>query len=237
MSLERVLEPEVMDTEEEARDYDAMSHDVVNLRFCEDFIALARASNAMRVLDVGTGTALIPIEICKRAENVTVDAIDLGEHMLRAAEQNVRRHGLEARIRLHRMDAKRTPWPSGSFQAVISNSIVHHIPEPGEVMGEMVRLLGSGGLLFVRDLLRPKSKEEAENLVTIHSPPDNRPDNEPENGIDVERHRRQRNLFLASLYAALDLKEITSLVTQFQIPASAVQVTSDRHWTLAWRRP
>ena len=40
MPLPRVLEPEVMDTEEEASDYDAMDHGGVNARFCEDLLAL-----------------------------------------------------------------------------------------------------------------------------------------------------------------------------------------------------
>ena len=40
---------------------------------------------------------------------------------------------------MERQDAKRLPYPSHSFAAVISNSIVHHIPEPGKVLAEMVR--------------------------------------------------------------------------------------------------
>ena len=38
--LDRVLEPEVMDTEDEARDYDAMDHSQVNRVFVADFLAL-----------------------------------------------------------------------------------------------------------------------------------------------------------------------------------------------------
>ena len=41
-----------------------------------------------------------------------------------------------------------------TFGAVMSNSIVHHIPEPASVLAEMVRVAAPGGLLFVRDLLR-----------------------------------------------------------------------------------
>ena len=37
--LPRTLEPEVMDSVEEARDYDAMDHAVVNRVFVEDFLA------------------------------------------------------------------------------------------------------------------------------------------------------------------------------------------------------
>ena len=53
--LPRVLEPEVMDSAEEAHDYDAMDHGTVNRLFVEDFLAGWDGSNP--ILDVGTGTA------------------------------------------------------------------------------------------------------------------------------------------------------------------------------------
>ena len=37
--LDRILEPEVMDTAEEARDYDSMDHSTVNDLFASDFLA------------------------------------------------------------------------------------------------------------------------------------------------------------------------------------------------------
>ena len=66
--LERVLEPEVMDTPEEAVDYDSMDHGTVNRVFVDDFLAAepAARSATLRVIDIGTGTAQIPIELCRR---------------------------------------------------------------------------------------------------------------------------------------------------------------------------
>ena len=52
------------------------------------------------------------------------------------------------RIRVMRMDAKATPWPDGSFDAVMSNSIVHHIPDPRHVLTEVWRLVRPGGVLY-----------------------------------------------------------------------------------------
>src|SRR5438105_4055267 len=139
--LPRVLEPEVMDSAEEARDYDAMDHSQVNRAFVVDFLAFFTPLTPLPgniVLDVGTGTAQIPIELCRQNAIVNVVAVDLAEHMLRVAKENVQRAGLANRIRLERVDAKRSPGPAGRFAAVISNSIVHHIPEPAAVLAEMV---------------------------------------------------------------------------------------------------
>src|SRR5689334_18211694 len=100
MPLPRVLEPEVMDTAEEARDYDAMDHAAVNDRFCADL--LAEGSVGPSVLDVGTGTALIPIELCRRAPSIHIVAIDLAQHMLSLAQENVMQAGFANRIMLDR---------------------------------------------------------------------------------------------------------------------------------------
>ncbi|HEY1696453.1 MAG TPA: class I SAM-dependent methyltransferase [Polyangiaceae bacterium] len=233
--LPRVLEPEVMDTDEEARDYDAMDHGDVNARFVADLLAargtLSTGARPARVLDVGTGTALIPVELCRRDAGVQVDAIDLASHMLALAERNVARAGLAGRIRVAKVDAKKGPWPPGTFDVVMSNSIVHHIPEPAEMLGEAWRLVKAGGRLFVRDLERPATDARVAELVAAYAPiPDGPPDLRA-------MHLRQRGLLEASLRAALTADEVRALVGALGIPAASVATTSDRHWTLSCEKP
>jgi hypothetical protein len=55
--LPRSLEPEMMDGEQEAREYGAMDHREVNARFVADLLAVG--APLRRVLDVGTGTAVV----------------------------------------------------------------------------------------------------------------------------------------------------------------------------------
>jgi ubiquinone/menaquinone biosynthesis C-methylase UbiE len=230
MPLPRVPEPEAMDSAEEAADYDAMDHGQVNARFCEDLLATAPLPG--RVLDVGTGTALIPVELCRRAPAASVEGIDLAGHMLALAERNVQQAGLAGRITLSRRDAKRTGWADGSFDTVVSNSIVHHIPEPGDAFAEMWRLVRAGGRLFVRDLERPESNARVAELVALYA-------TIPE-GLTPQvraRHERQRALFDASLRAALTVDEVRQTVAALGIAAGAVQRTSDRHWTLSCGKP
>src|SRR3954462_3193329 len=101
--LARILEPEVMDSAEEACDYDAMDHATVNRVFVTDFLTVWNGKNP--ILDGGTGTAQIPIELCRRDPRPQVHAIALAEQMLRVGRDNVRRAGLEGRVRLERCDA------------------------------------------------------------------------------------------------------------------------------------
>lgn len=219
-----------MDTAQEASDYDAMDHREVNARFVDDLLAAQPSPG--RVLDVGTGTALIPIELCRRAPGASVDAIDLAAHMLELAKRNVARAGLEGRVRPALQDAKKAGWPEAAFDTVMSNSIVHHIPDPRDVLAEMWRLTRPGGTLFVRDLARPAEDDRVRELVATYAavPAGLTPDVRA-------MHERQRDLFEASLRAALTVEEVQAMVAPLGIPAGSVRMTSDRHWTLSCRRP
>ncbi len=212
--LPRTLETEAMDTAAEARDYDDMDHAAVNRVFVADFLAVYRGTG--RVLDVGTGTARIPVELCRQAPHLTVVAIDLAAHMLAIGRENVSRAGLADRVTLERVDAKAMPYPSSAFAAVVSNSILHHIPEPGVAIGEMLRVLAPGGFLFVRDLLRPEDDATVKRLVDTYA-------------ADATPHQRQ--MFDDSFHAALTLAEVRALVADRGSDPANVTQTSDRHWT------
>lgn len=222
--LPRVLETEVMDTAAEAADYDSMDHGEVNRRFVDDLLTWVPSatpdSSPTRILDVGTGTAQIPIELASRSLSVKITAVDLAAHMLQLAQRNVIAAGLGSAVRLEHVDAKGLPFADASFDVVMSNSIVHHIPEPLDALCEMRRVLRPGGLLFVRDLLRPPDEATLAHLVTTYAG-------------DANSHQRQ--MFADSLHAALTLEEIRSLLAALSLPVDWVRQTTDRHWTIAGR--
>lgn len=213
--IPRVLEPEVMDTPEDATDYDQMDHSEVNHRFASDFLSACPLPPGP-ILDVGTGTAQIPIELCRQHPAVVVHAIDLAEEMLILAAANVTAAGLDARIRLEKANGRQLPYPDGRFVAVVSNSIIHHIPNPFECFAEMVRVCSPGGTLFVRDLLRPHTNEQLEHLVATYA---------------GNANPHQRQLFSDSLRAALTLAEVQTLVVELGFDRETVRQTTDRHWT------
>jgi ubiquinone/menaquinone biosynthesis C-methylase UbiE len=213
--IPRVLEPEVMDTPADAGDYDRMDHSAVNRAFAADFLA-AWPTRSGLVLDVGTGTAQIPVELCRQAGGFHVLAVDAAAEMLTLADRNVFAAGLGDRIRTELVDAKGLSYADGAFAAVISNSIVHHIPEPHGVLAEMVRVCKPGGVLFVRDLFRPDSNPELDGLVGLYAG-------------DATPHQRQ--LFADSLRAALTVTELQELVGRLGFAPETVRQTSDRHWT------
>jgi ubiquinone/menaquinone biosynthesis C-methylase UbiE len=148
--------------------------------------------------------------------------IDLAMQMLATAGRNVEEAGLGGRIRLARGDAKRLAAPNASFEAVVSNTIVHHIPDPAPALAEMARLVEPGGTVMVRDLARPADQAEVDRLVALYA------------GRESEAARA---LFEASLHAALTAGEVRAIIEGLGLPGAGVSMTSDRHWTWAWHRP
>jgi len=245
MSLPRILETEVMDTPLGALDYNTMDHSAVNRVFVDDLLAALASSrfkvqgskliaasatlnfehgtlnstdraNLLDILDLGTGTALIPIELCRRFEQCRVIACDAAVSMLDQAQYNLAAVNYNDRIQLKLVDAKALPFHETRFDVVMSNSIIHHIPEPLAVLREAVRVARPGGLLFIRDLLRPDSEEQRQQLVATDA---------------AAANDHQRQMSADSLHAALSLEEIRDLVASLGFPRDSVQQTSDRHWT------
>ena len=212
----RVLEPEEMDTIAEAVAYDAMDHRVVNHRFVDDALALSPTPH--RILDVGTGTGLIAIVFAARAKLVQVTAVDLAGHMLEAAARNVARAVLTDRVALARVDAKGLPYAPGDFDLIVSNSVVHHIPDPRAFFAEIARVAGDRASVFVRDLCRPADQSTLDALVTTYA---------------SNESTEARALFRASLHAALTVDEVQSMANEAGLRGVSARLTSDRHWTLA----
>lgn len=221
MPLPRVLEPEVMDSYEEARDYDAMDHSAVNAVFVTDLLATGPVVGEL--LDVGTGTARIPCELCARAPDCRIVASDLSTFMLDQARYTLVLfdQAQTGRIMLDHCDAKAMPYEDARFDLVFSNSIIHHIPEPLAVFRESLRVLKPGERIFFRDLVRPPDLATLEGLVATYA-------------AGESDHARQ--MFTDSLHAAFTLDEIRAFVGELGFPPETVQMTSDRHWTWSARK-
>ncbi len=204
-----------MDTWLEASAYDAMDFTVANGAFAADAIALD--PDAVKVLDVGTGTARIPILMCQQRPQYLVTAVDLAQSMLIIGQRNVEEAQLTQRIRLERVDAKRMPYPDLEFDAIVSNSLVHHLPEPLSLFKEVNRLVRPGGALLIRDLVRPETEQQLDELVASS------------NTYDT----RQQQLFRDSLKAALTLAEVRDLIDCVGFQQVTLAQTSELHWTIA----
>lgn len=216
--LPRTLEPEVMSDRDEAECYDKMDHAAVNRGFVDDLLAPGEFGSD--VCDLGTGTALIPVELCSRRPDIRVMAVDASSAMLDLAVYRIEVAAMRQRIHLCQARVGALPFEDAFFDAVISNSLVHHLSEPALFFADCRRIGRGGALIFVRDLLRPSSAEEVEQLVALHAA------NEPP---------QAQQLFRQSLHASLTLPEVQQLIEAAGLSAANLHASSDRHWTWSCR--
>lgn len=221
MAIPRQLEPEFVDTAKESQDYRDMDHESVNARFVTDLLAGGQIGD--RVIDMGCGPCLIPVELCKRDPNVQVMGLDAAMEMLELARFEIEFAGLVERVFLEHVDVKSMPYfDEDIVDTVISNTLLHHLPQPELALQAAIRIVKPGGRLFIRDLVRPDSEDAVQQLVALHA---------------GEAETAGKQLLTQSLRAALTLAEIRSLASALGISDDHVQMTSDRHWTLDWRHP
>jgi ubiquinone/menaquinone biosynthesis C-methylase UbiE len=222
MPLSRVLEPEEMAGADEAAEYDSMDFSATDDAFAERAAKLARPGGW--IVDIGCGNAKIPLAIAALVPDSLVCAIEMSNEMLAVAARNRARASESGqRVVLVRGDAKRLPFPSRSASLVVSNSLIHHIPDPRSVFHEIARVLetSDGGnarpRILIRDLVRPNSESELASLAQTYS-----------SGWSA----LQRRLYEDSLHAALSLDEVRAYAAEAGLRGVRIEQVTDRHWSL-----
>jgi ubiquinone/menaquinone biosynthesis C-methylase UbiE len=155
--------------------------------------------------------------LARRAPDLRVLAVDLAESMLSRARAHVAASGVGDRVTVLRSDAKASGFADGRFDLVLSNSLVHHIPEPVAFFAEVARIARPGGAILIKDLYRPATATEHRQLVAQYA---------------SDCSRRQRELFSDSLRAALREEEVRIACARAGLTGVTIRRASDRHWTV-----
>lgn len=132
-------------------------------RWRSEAIARLEITQTGAILDVGSGTGDIALEISRRYDGVNIVAVDFTPEML---EIGRRRPG-SARITWVIADAMHLPFRSDSFQGVISGFLLRNVASVPAALAEQARLCQPGGRLAVLDTTRPRPNTFAP-LVQFH---------------------------------------------------------------------
>ncbi len=86
----------------------------------------------------------------------TVVGLELHEPSLARARARAAELGAGHRLRFGKAARGRIPFPFGSFEALVSEFVVHRSPEPTEIgQAEMARVVRHGGRIVLTDVLAP----------------------------------------------------------------------------------
>jgi SAM-dependent methyltransferase len=211
--MKRELEPEVMDDPAQAVAYAQADFAGVNQGFVDRFLALTPLAQG-DVVDLGCGPADILIRLAAARPALRCVGIDASLPMLGHAGRDVRARGAVASLLPTAARLGALPFADGSFDAVVSNSLLHHLPEPRLFWDEVRRLARPKATVLVMDLHRPATADGARGIVETYAR------DEPE---------ILRRDFYHSLLAAFTLDEVRE-----QLRAGALELgcelVSDRHW-------
>lgn len=212
--MDRVLEPEIMDDPDQVLAYAGADFDKENQGFVDQFLGLYDDLERAHVVDMGCGPGDIAIRLARSHPTCRITGIDASSPMIACAEQAVQKAGFTDRIRFlcQRFQDVTLPAPA---DAIISNSLAHHVPNPLQFWYGIKTLIKPGGPVLVMDLLRPDSLEDAQAIVDQYAA------HEPE---------RLQQDFLHSLLAAFTEDEVASHLAELNLSRLMVDVPDDRHW-------
>ncbi len=215
MSLSRTAEPDLMEDMEQARAYAFADFEQPHNHFIElvkqhfpgeEFDCL--------VLDLGCGTADISERFAAAFPKMRMHGIDGSEAMLHFARINIDAVRLHEQIRLFKRTLPAENLPKEKYSAIICNSLLHHLKDPMVLWQSIKQFAAPGAPIFVMDLMRPASAEEADALTRLHA------SNEP---------AVLQQDFNNSLHAAYTPDEVETQLQQAGLTGLKVEIVSDRH--------
>ncbi|HSE57280.1 MAG TPA: class I SAM-dependent methyltransferase [Nitrospiraceae bacterium] len=217
--MERQLEPELMDDPEQAAAYARANFESENQGFVDRFGEYFPDFEEGQVFDLGCGPGDIPVRFVRAYPLCRVTGVDASRPMLDLAQQAVAAAGLSGRIELHceRIQSFRPAEPA---DAIISNSLLHHLPHPLQFWHAVRRLVKPGGAVLVMDLLRPESPEAAQAIVETYA------------ANEAPILKRD---FYHSLLAAFTEDEVAAQLTQMNLSRLLIDMVDDRHWIVGGR--
>jgi ubiquinone/menaquinone biosynthesis C-methylase UbiE len=210
-----------MDELEQARAYAQADFDEPNASFVAHFADHFPDFTYGTVADLGCGPGDIALRFARRWPNCIVHGLDGSTAMLGFAAEVLRGEPeLHSRVQFVLGRLPGVPMPLARYDAVVSNSLLHHLPDPA-VLWNSVRELGADGArVLVMDLCRPATPVDAQATVEAYA------------GGEPEILKRD---FFYSLCAAFEPGEVEQQLEQCGLRSLSVEVVSDRHMLISGR--
>ncbi len=216
MTMDRTLEPEVMDDPEQALVYAQADFEKENQGFVDRFREYFPDFSDGHALDLGCGPGDIPIRFAQAFPACRITGVDASAPMVRLAEEAVQKAGLSDRITF-RCERFQDLAGTNIVEAAISNSLLHHVPNPLQFWHKLRLTVKPGSPVLVMDLFRPDSPEEAQAIVDRYA----------SGAPDLLRRD-----FYNSLLAAFTEDEIASQLARMNLTRLLIDVPDDRHWVV-----
>jgi len=109
----------------------------------------ADLNSTHNVLDIGTGTGIIPFYICSKVSSVV--GVDISAEMIRVANQKQEKSNIR-NITFQVQDSYNLSFPDKSFDVVIASNLLHIVYEPDKPLNEVKRVMKDNGIFIAPTL-------------------------------------------------------------------------------------
>ncbi|MBD3370428.1 metalloregulator ArsR/SmtB family transcription factor [Candidatus Fermentibacteria bacterium] len=109
------------------------------------------------LVEIGCGTGKLMVRLSGSCGRII--GVDQSAEMLSRAAKRVIEAGISKRAELRLGDAEHIPVGDGRADGVLMNMVLHHVPEPAEVLFECARILRSGGILILAELTEHQNSD------------------------------------------------------------------------------
>jgi 2-polyprenyl-3-methyl-5-hydroxy-6-metoxy-1,4-benzoquinol methylase len=165
-TMDRVAEPhELMLSTDQAQAYGTADLTRFNGTLLDAFQFHFASFSTGTVLDLGCGAADISIRFARTYPAAKVVGVDGSPAMLAFARECVKKSGLGAQIELRHGFLPGASLELGSYDAVVANSLLHHLWDPADLWRAISNCIRPGTAVMVVDLIRPNAPEQATKLV------------------------------------------------------------------------
>jgi ubiquinone/menaquinone biosynthesis C-methylase UbiE len=125
--------------------------------FIENLIQLTPCKSEDVVLDVATGTGVIPLKLIQRGKRAgKIHGLDITLAMLQRARRKTRDAPANGLVALTCASAMAMPYRDGFFDVIVCGLATHHLDVP-LILSEMQRVLKNGGHLTIADVAGSQS--------------------------------------------------------------------------------
>lgn len=214
--MQRILESELMDDVEQAKAYAKADFDESNTLFVQLFTQYSQNWGGQgTILDLGCGPGDIAIRLARAFPECEVHGLDGSEAMLDlAVAASNKASDVGSRVRFINGLVPSAQLPNERYDAVISNSLLHHLHDPALMWSTIKKYSTPGGPVFVMDLVRCGTTEQAQQLVETYAADD------PE---------VLRTDFYNSLLAAFEIAEVRQQLDAAGLSSLRIDQVSNRH--------
>lgn len=142
-----------------AHRYDFLNHTLsmgIDVGWRERLAELLPPQSELKLLDLATGTADVPLTLCQLNPHIQAVGMDLAEKMLDVGREKIEAQRLQTRIELQTGDAMKIPAPDQSYDAVTISFGIRNVPDVSTTLREMYRVLKPGGVGLVLEFSTPE---------------------------------------------------------------------------------